>query len=177
MEEKTPHQSDMATDFKQMIMNCLKQWEGAPPTRESYLAAASEWTAWRQERCHGGLWAAPPRMVTATIDDGWGHGLEVIEKLAAAVGICIHPLGLLQPVERIIAVCQELKPDFLGLTVLQFDSDDAVSEIVRSIPPSTLLVAGGAAFQYDPDFALHTGTPVVVKNGASFVRFLLERAP
>ena len=177
MDEKTLYQSNTATDFKQMILDCLKQWKGASPTRESYLAAASEWAAWRSERRHGGLWSSPPRMVTATIDDGWGHGLEVIEKLAAALGMRIHPLGLLQPAERIIAACRELAPEFLGLTVLQFDSDDAVSEVVRGIPPSTLLVAGGAAFQYDPDFALRTGTPVVVKNGASFVRFLLERAP
>ena len=29
-------------------------------------------------------------MMTATIDDGWGHGLEVIEKLATATGVRIH---------------------------------------------------------------------------------------
>jgi len=37
---------------------------------------------------------------------GWGHGLEVIEKLAAAAGIQIQPLGLLQPSERISAACR-----------------------------------------------------------------------
>ena len=67
-----------------------------------------------------------------------------------------------------------LKPHFLGLTVLQFDSDDWVADIVRQLHSSTLLVAGGPAFQYDEDFARRTGTHVVVKNGAAFLQFLMK---
>ena len=128
--------------------------------------------AWRSERGHPGLWVQPPLMVTATIDDGWGHGLEVIEKLAQAAGVKIHSLGLLQSPESIVNACLELSPRLLGLTVLQLDSDDWVADIVRGLPASTLLVAGGPAFKYDEDFARRTGTHVVVKNGAAFLGFL-----
>jgi methylmalonyl-CoA mutase cobalamin-binding subunit len=113
-------------------------------------------------------------MVTATIDDGWGHGLEVIEKLAEATGVRIHSLGLLQSPASIIDDCRKLNPQFLGLTVLQLDSDDRVADIVRGLPSATLLVAGGPAFRYDKDFARRTGTHVVVKNGAAFLHFLLN---
>ena len=39
-----------------------------------------------------GLWASPPLMLTATLDDGLGQGLAVIEKFAKAIG---HPAGFL----------------------------------------------------------------------------------
>ena len=161
-------------EFRQKIQECLQGWESTSPTRESYLNAARELTTWRSDRNHPGLWALPPLMLTATIDDGLGHGLEVIEKLAEATGVKIHSLGLLQPPESIVKACLELNPRLLGLTVLQLDSDDWVADIVRRLPSSTLLVAGGPAFQYDKDFARRTGTHVEVKNGTAFLRFLMK---
>jgi methylmalonyl-CoA mutase cobalamin-binding subunit len=161
-------------EFRAKLVGCIHKLEHLSPTREIYLHAAKDLTEWRTERNLPGLWKSPPLMLTATIDDGWGHGLDVIEKLAAAIGIQIQPLGLLQPSERIIAACRRFTPRFLGLTVLQFDSDDTVTDIVRNIPSSTLLIAGGAAYQYDDDFAPRTGTPVVVKNGTAFLQFLMQ---
>ena len=166
--------TSVTTEFRQKLLDCLHGWESFSPTRESYLNAAKELSSWRSDHNHPGLWALPPLMVTATIDDGLGHGLEVIEKLAEAAGVRIHSLGLLQSPESIIKACWELNPRFLGLTVLQLDSDDWVAEIVRGLPSSTLLIAGGPAFQYDEDFARRTGTHVVVKNGADFLKFLLH---
>jgi methylmalonyl-CoA mutase cobalamin-binding subunit len=166
--------TSVSKEFRQKLLDCLHGWESISPTRESYLNAARELTAWRSERSHAGLWALPPLMVTATIDDGLGHGLEVIEKLAEATGVKIHSLGLLQSPESIVKACLELSPRLLGLTVLQLDSDDWVADIVRRLPSSTLLVAGGPAFQYDEDFARRTGTHVVVKNGAAFLHFLIS---
>lgn len=164
----------ISTDFRQKLLDCLHGWERISPTREAYLNAARGLTAWRSDRNHPGLWALAPLMVTATIDDGMGHGLEVIENLAEAAGVRIYSLGLLQSPESIIKACLELNPRFLGLTVLQFDSDDWVADIVRKLPSSTLLVAGGTAYQYDEDFARRTGTHMVVKNGAAFLRFLMN---
>ncbi len=166
--------TSVSVEFRQKILDCLHGWESISPTRESYLNAAGELTAWRTDRGHPGLWSDPPLMMTATIDDGWGHGLEVIEKLAQAAGMRIHSLGLLQPPDAIVRACLELNPRLLGLTVLQLDSDELVADIVRGLPSSTLLVAGGPAFQYDADFARRTGTRVVVKNGAAFLRFLVS---
>jgi methylmalonyl-CoA mutase cobalamin-binding subunit len=116
-------------------------------------------------------------MLTATLDDGWGHGLEVIQALAEAAGIRVETLGLLQQPQAIVAACRREMPDLLGLTVLQFDSDDAVRHIVDHLPPTTILVAGGAAYQYDAEFAERTRTPVVARNGAAFLRFLLNCDP
>jgi methylmalonyl-CoA mutase cobalamin-binding subunit len=165
--------ASVPAEFRQKLLDCLYGWKSLSPTRESYLNAARELMAWRSDRNHPGLWALPPLMVTATLDDGWGHGLEVIEKLAVATGVRIHSLGLLRSPESIVEACQKLTPRFLGLTVLQLDSDDWLSDIVRRLPSSTLLIAGGAAFRYDPDFARRTGTPVVAKNGTAFLQFLL----
>ena len=164
-------------DFKQKLKDCIQNLKQLPPTRETFLNTAQDLTSWRTAHSHPGLWPSPPLMLTATIDDGWGHGLEIIEKLAAATGVRVQRLGLLQSAERIIAACRKRSPDFLGLTVLQFDSDDMVAEIVRSLPVSTRLIAGGAAYQYDDDFAERTGTSVVIKNGAAFLRFLMQWNP
>ncbi len=166
--------TSICTEFRQKLLDCLCGWNGVSPTREAYLNAARELTAWRTDQNHGGLWESPPLMVTATIDDGWGHGLEVIEKLAAATGMQIHSLGLLQSPDSITEACLKLNPRFLGLTVLQFDSDEQVAEIVRRLPSSTILIAGGSAYRYDEDFARRTGTRVVVKNGAALLQFLMN---
>jgi methylmalonyl-CoA mutase cobalamin-binding subunit len=116
-------------------------------------------------------------MITATLDDGWGHGLEVIEALAAAVGVAVHPLGVLQRPDVILTACRERQADLLGLTVLQFDSDEDLIEIARGLPPETTLIAGGAAFIHDPDFAERTGTLYVARDGAAFLEFLLRFYP
>ena len=166
-------QQILSVEFRKRLSDYIQKSALTPATRESYLNAAQELTAWKLRHNCIGLWHIPPLMVTATIDDGWGHGLEIIEKLAAVAGITVHPLGLLQPPEKIISTCRQLNPALLGLTVLQFDSDDSVAEIVRGLPSATRLLAGGAAYQYDPDFAARTGTHVVIKNGASFLEYLL----
>ena len=159
------------------IETLLAQWKRRAPTRQGYLEAAGQLAACRQQSGHTDLWPRPIRMLTATVDDGWGHGLEVIQTLAEAVGVQVAPLGVLQAPEAIVAACRRRGPDLLGLTILQFDSDDAVRHIVAHLPATTTLVAGGAAYQYDPDFAARTRTPYVARHGAAFLRFLLHYQP
>ena len=151
----------------------LNYWRDNPPTREGYLKAAAALAAGDQPAPEP-LWPRSPCMVTATLDDGWGHGLEIIQALAAAVGVRVAPLGVLQTPEAVVAACRRHRADLLGLTVLQFDSDDAVRHILGHLPPPTTLIAGGAAYQFDPDFAERTQTPFVARNGAAFLRFLLS---
>ena len=156
----------------------LQEWRRTgKPSREAYLKGAEWLEARRRFSKYKGLWPQPPVMITATVDDGWGHGLDVIEALAAAVGITIDRLGLLQPPAAILEACRERQPELLGLTLLQFDSDEALKEITSALPDTTILVAGGAAFQYDPDFARRTGTQVVARDGMSFLQFLLTYQP
>ncbi len=157
-----------------MIETLLARWHRHPPTRQGYLVAAGQLAACRRQSGCEALWPRPPRMLTATLDDGWGHGLEIIQALAEAAGIRVGPLGVLQKPEAVVAACRRKRPDLLGLTVLQFDSDDDVRHIVDGLPPQTTLVAGGAAYQFDPDFAERTRTPFVARNGAAFLRFLLN---
>lgn len=151
----------------------LNNWRRKPPTREGYLETATALAAGRQSGLEP-LWPRTPRMVTATLDDGWGHGLDIIHALAEAVGVRVEPLGVLQTPETVVAACREHRPELLGLTVLQFDSDDAVRHILGHLPPTTTLIAGGAAYQFDPDFAQRTQTPFVARNGAAFLQFLLN---
>ncbi len=161
--------------LRALIETLLADWNRHPPTRQGYLEAADQLAA---RRCRGpALWARAPRMLTATVDDGWGHGLETIQALARAVGVRVDTLGVLQKPEAIVSACRRDPPDLLGLTVLQFDSDDAVRHIVDRLPPQTTLVAGGAAYRYDADFAQRTRTPFVARNGAAFLQFLLNYRP
>ena len=155
----------------------LVQWHRHPPTRQGYLEAADRLGACRRQPGGRSLWSRPPRMLTATLDDGWGHGLEIIQALAEAAGVRVEPLGVLQKPDAVVAACWREIPDLLGLTVLQFDSDDAVRHIRDHLPPATTLVAGGAAYHYDADFAKRTRTPFVAPSGAAFLRFLLNYDP
>lgn len=146
-------------------------------SRNAYLAAADQILEWRRQRGIPGIWEQPPLLITATLDDGWGHGLEVIHHFAEAVGLRYMPLGLLKPPETIIEECRKHQPDFLGLTVLQFDSEEALSRIRKEIPSRTRIIAGGPLFRADPDFALRTGVDMAVGNAAGFLKYLLDMGP
>jgi hypothetical protein len=180
VEHNPPRPPDPADQpLGRRILELLEEWERRPrrPSRQEFLATAAALEAWRRAGDGSGLWRAPPVLLTATLDDAWGHGLVVIEALAAAVGVRVARLGLLPPPEAILTACRYAPPDLLGLTVLQFDSDAAVASIRRGLPPGTTLVAGGAAYRYDEDFARRTDTSVVARDGAAFLRFLLGYRP
>lgn len=123
---------------------------------------------------NSGLWDKPPLMITATLDDGLGQGLEIIRMFSETAGIEIIDLGLLVTPERIIAECKENNPDLLGLTVLQFDSEEDILMIRRNLPSKTKIIAGGPVFTADPGFARRTGIHFTAKNVAYFIRFLLQ---
>jgi methylmalonyl-CoA mutase cobalamin-binding subunit len=108
------------------------------------------------------------------LDDGLGQGLAVIEKYATTIGIRLVSLGLLQTPETIVAACHRDQPDYLGMTVLQFDSEDDLTFIAGNLPPKTRIVAGGPVFSADPEFAERTGTHYAAKHVAYFLRFMLN---
>jgi methanogenic corrinoid protein MtbC1 len=115
-------------------------------------------------------------MVTATLDDGLGQGLGIIEKFATAIGIRLISLGLLQPVPAIVETCRNEKPDFLGMTILQLDTEEELTAIAGQLPQKTRIVAGGPAFTGDPGFAERTGTHYAARNVTAFLRFMLNEA-
>jgi hypothetical protein len=164
--------------LREQISICLGELARLPrPSRDTYLAAAAKLRAWQTAHGPSTLWSAAPCMATATLDDGWGHGLQIIQELAEAVGVRVHPLGICRSPDEVIDACMAHQPDLLGITVLQFDSEEAVRHIVTHLPPVTTLVAGGPAYRYDPDFAARTGTHFSAADGRDFLRFLLGFRP
>ncbi|QTA93378.1 cobalamin B12-binding domain-containing protein [Desulfonema magnum] len=162
------------TLFRTKLTDTIREWKDKGiPSRSEFEARAGELLEWKADRGITGLWKNPLLMLTATLDDGMGMGLKVIHRYAEVAGLRVVPLGLLQTPENIVSECQKHRPDFLGLTVLQLDTDTLVAEISAQLPQKTRIIAGGPVFRYDPDFAERTGIHVVAKNAISFLEFLL----
>ncbi|MDM8525322.1 cobalamin B12-binding domain-containing protein [Desulfococcaceae bacterium HSG8] len=157
------------------IASLSEQWQntGIPSRSELEAEARSILERKRAENITG-IWENPPLMLTATLDDGMGHGLAMIHLYSEVAGVRVIPLGLLQPVEKIVSGCKKHCPDILGLTVLQFDSEDLIKEISQNIPPGIRIVAGGPVFKADPEFARRAGIHFVAKHVGSFLEFLLD---
>jgi len=155
------------------IAGILEKLKGRP-SRAAMIQGADDILALRLESGLAALWTAPPLMLTATLDDGLGNGLEVIHRYAEAFGMRLLPMGFLQTPEDIIAACREHTPCFLGLTILQFDTEEAVRRIRDDIPASVRILAGGPLFQADPELAGRAGVDVVLKNAPAFGEFLLN---
>jgi methylmalonyl-CoA mutase cobalamin-binding subunit len=144
------------------------------PSRSQLEKAAGELRKWKVKAGSSGLWDIPPLMLTATLDDGLGQGLEVIRMFSETAGLEIIELGLLVTPEKIITACKKYKPDLLGLTVLQFDSEEDILMISKNLPSKTKIIAGGPVFTADRGFARRTGVHFTAKNVADFIRFLLR---
>ena len=114
-------------------------------------------------------------MGRVTIDDGLGQGLAVIEKYAIAIGIRLISIGLMQTPVAIVDACRHHQPEYLGLTVLQFDTEGDLTKIASHLPDKTRIVAGGPVFGGDADFASRTGTHYAAKNVAAFLRYMLDQ--
>ena len=171
--QKHPHE-----DLRAYIRGELNRWaQDGLPSREKLVHSAEETHAYRLSIASTGLWPQPPLMMTASIDDGFGHGLDLIHRYAEAVGLRVKALGLLRAPKTIVAACQRDLPDLLGLTILQFDTEDQVSAIRRECPTTTTLIAGGPLFGADPDFASRAGIDVAVKDVGGFLKFLLTYTP
>jgi len=168
----------MHEDFRREIIRLLDQWETKGfPSREGLERAADNLRSWRENAGLSGLWSDPPMMVTATIDDGLGQGLAIIHKFAVAVGLIVHPIGLMQEPDVIIDVCRSIRPALLGLTILQFDSEEAIAYIADQLPTQTTIIAGGSVFAADPEFAGRTGIHFVADHVGDFLEYLLYGFP
>lgn len=160
--------------FRATVGRLANQWIATGlPSHQGLDEAAGNLACLRERLRVNGIWDQPPSMVTATLDDGLGKGLAIIEKYAVAVGIRLIPLGLMQTSEAVIDACHRLQPDYLGLTILQFDTEADLTCIANHLPRKTRIVAGGPVFAGDPDFAGRTGTHYAAKNVAHFLKFML----
>jgi methylmalonyl-CoA mutase cobalamin-binding subunit len=164
--------------FAREIRRQLDDWrDRGLPGHDGYLAAAHRLTNWRRRHGTAGLWRRPPTLVTATLDDAMGHGLAVIEAVAEAAGLNVLPLGVMRSVETIAGACRRTRPDLLGLTVLQFDTEPDLADLCRRLPPKTRVVAGGPVFTGDPELAQRCGVHASPRHAAAFLAYLLSFEP
>lgn len=162
-------------NFHQQLTALSREWiDHGLPDRGEVITRADTLQQWRQTHNYHGLWSPSPRLMTATLDDGIGQGLEIIHLFAEVMGMSVTALGLVLPPEVILTACRKQRPDFLGITVLQSDSEDELAEIGLHLPRETLLIAGGPAFRYDPQMAQRSGVGFVATNVAHFIDFTLK---
>jgi methylmalonyl-CoA mutase cobalamin-binding subunit len=163
-------------DFRAVVGRLANQWAAGLPSRQALEEAAETLKCLRERLEINGIWGQPPSMVTATLDDGLGQGLAIIQKFAVALGMRVIALGLMQTPEAVIEGCRRHQPDFLGLTILQFDTEDDLACIASQLPRKTRIVAGGPVFSADPGFAGRTGTHFAANDVAGFLRCMLDRS-
>ncbi len=164
-----------AIRLRKKIATLLNYWdETGLPSRAGYEDAAADLLEWKRSEDVTGIWKHPLCMITSTLDDGLGQGLELIHLFSEIAGLKIRSLGLCRPPEIIIEECIKHRPEFLGLTVLQFDSEEDLSRICRDIPAYTNVISGGPIFSGDPDLSERAGIQFVAKNAAAFLRFVLD---
>ncbi len=159
------------------LTELLNTWsDKGRPGRATLHEAADELLAWRRSENVPGLWVHPPRMLGATIDDGWGHGIQLILKFAEVLGCRTHFLGLLCPIDTIVEACKKERSDILGLTVLQLDSEDDLKDLRNRLPRKVRLIAGGPVFAIDPQLPERTGVDFAARDAAHFIRHMMTDA-
>lgn len=162
------------------LMVLLNTWTQDRPGRATLQASADELLIWRRTEKVPGLWTRPPRMLGATLDDGWGHGIELILKFARALGCDTHFLGVLCSIDTIVEACKKKTPDILGLTVLQLDTEAALEDLRKRLTcelcRNLQLIAGGPVFAIDPELAGRVGIDFVARDAPHFIRHMLEKA-
>ena len=165
-----------ADELRKRLETLLQDWrEHELPPRWSIEQSLRKLLEWQNEHENGSLLSPRPLLFTATLDDGWGHGLDLIRLCAGAAGWEVRHLGLLMSPERILAACREYPPDFLGLTMLHSDSESGLSTIAGNLPAKTRLLAGGPPFKSDPELAGRAGVHHVSANVADFLEYVLSR--
>lgn len=168
---------DHIEQFRLRLQKLSLEWRrNGLPSLQGLETTADRLEMEKKELAVEGIWAKKPLMVTATIDDGLGQGLMTIHRYGRIIGVDIHHLGLLQQPKAIIAACRQLRPQFLGLTVLQLDSDDDLARIGSHLPCGTRLIAGGPVFQFDTDMALRCGVDKVCPDVAHFIDYMCRQA-
>ena len=165
----------MQQTLEETIRDCIDRWRrGGLPGPDGLGAAADGIVALRETPGIRPLWQTPPLMLTATLDDALGQGLAVIHRFTDAVGVRRRHLGLAVSADTVIEACRADKPDLLGMTVLQFDSEDGLVRIRRDIPARTRMVCGGPLFRADGELAARCGIDYVAAHVGEFLQYLLD---
>lgn len=110
---------------------CQKWCREGLPSRQQIENMYINLSAWKKTHNLPGLWQPPPLLLTATLDDAIGMGLDLIESYAVLAGMHVKRLGLLMKKEDLVAACLARQPEFIGLTILHLDSEEALPMSVK----------------------------------------------
>jgi methylmalonyl-CoA mutase cobalamin-binding subunit len=160
--------------FKKYLYQWLEQSSTHHNSREFLINSKKAIEQFMIVNAMDGLWTKSPVLLTATLDDALGQGLDIIESFSIILGITIKRIGLMREPETIISICQKEEPDYLGMTVLQFDSENELQRISKEIPEKTCFIAGGPLFQRDANFARKCGIHETFKNVGEYIFFVLN---
>lgn len=164
--------------FRDKLSQISRSWISAGlPSHDGLVSTAEGLAQWKRKNAISGIWPDTPLMLTATLDDGIGQGLSIIERFAGVTGLEVQRIGLIQKPGIIVEKCHIHQPALLGLTVLQMDSDDRLAEVGRDRPPHTDIIAGGPAFKFDPLLGARCHVDYVAPNIAYFLDYLLKWTP
>ncbi|MEJ5299511.1 MAG: cobalamin-dependent protein [Thermodesulforhabdaceae bacterium] len=160
--------------FLEAVREKLEIWEksGIPP-RWSLLEELKKLQSLRISLGLSSICENPPRLITATLDDGWGLGIEVIHMACNALGIPYNFLGLMKTPEEIVDACASDPPDIVGVTVIQEDSAEELLRLRRLLQPNILILAGGPGLK-DPAEISHENNLIIVKNVSHFIRMIID---
>ena len=166
---------DPVQKLRERLMRLVRRWraEGLP-SHQGLADEARALAGWKKSHHVSGLWTDRPKMLTATLDDAIGQGLQIIHGYADVLGIQVTALGLMQKPESILAAARSRVPDFLGLTILQLDSDGDLCRVGHHLSPKTRLIAGGPVFRFDPEMADRCKVDYVARDVAGFLDYMLR---
>ncbi len=169
--------SGIGGDLPQRLALLSSRWRAdGLASREQLIKVGECLLQWKTHNGSKGLWEVSPCLMTATLDDGIGQGLDIIHLFARVMGMTVTCLGLLQKPRAIVDACRRHCPQYLGLTVLQQDAEEDLALVGRQLPVQTRLIVGGPAFKYDPGMAARCGVHHVAANVAHFIDLLLEES-
>jgi len=161
--------------LRKILEEFTTSWQNDPTISWMQIYAVGEkLLAWKTQNKIVGLWKHPPKMITATMDDAVGQGLKIIHLFSRLAGIEIIPLGLLQSKEKIIDACQNQHPNILGMTILQFDTEEILNAIVSQIPETIHVLVGGPIFKMMPENELFRKRYISCNNICDYLNFLLH---
>lgn len=164
--------SDNGMKLQKVLTEFADHWQQHPEISWSEIFHTGEkLLAWQEQQAIAGFLAGPVKMVTATLDDAMGQGLKMIHLYSRIMGIDIIPLGLMQTTDSVITECVKQHPDFLGLTVLQFDTEEELDTIIREIPQDIRLIVGGPVFKFMDQEELDDKKYTVLNTTGEFIRF------
>lgn len=160
--------------FTNAVRELARSWrENGVPPRRQLREQLRDLQESRRQLGIASLRETSAAIVTATIDDGWGHGIETVALCARALGLAVHELGLEVRPGEIAAACHALQPRYLALTVLHMESEAKLRQVVRNMPARTDVIVGGAFVQNVPDALERLGI-IPARRLLDFLELLLE---